>query len=123
MNKVINSINNAFRYKKNCFKVIKSNKTTLFLKCLVKSNILRYFKTYKCNYTNKIMLQGYINVSNYFQIKQLSKNGRKVYSKKNKIKFDINSFFILTNNVKKGYHNNFETNPQGSGEFIAKIFI
>ena len=69
------------------------------------------------------MLQGHINVSNNFQIKQLSKNGRKVYSKKNKIKYDINSFFILTNNVKNSYYNNFETNPQGSGEFIAKIFI
>ena len=44
MHKIVNSINNAFRYQKDCFKVKKNSKTILFLKCLVKSNIIRYFK-------------------------------------------------------------------------------
>ena len=121
MHKVVNSINNAFRYKKNCFKLKKNSKTILFLKCLVKSNVIRYFKEEK--QTNEILLVGYINPINQFQIKLLSKGGRKIYLSNQNLKTDIFCFFILTNNIEKSYLNSFEKETKLSGELVAKIFI
>ena len=123
MHKVVNSINNAFRYKKNCFKVKKNSKTILFLKCLVKSNIIRYFKEIKTPKSNEIILFGYINPINNFQIKLLSKGGRKIYLGNQKLKTDIDCFFILSNNFEKSYLNSFEKPNKISGELVAKIFI
>jgi len=121
MHKVVNSVNNAFRYKKNCFKVKKNSKTILFLKCLVKSNVIRYFKEEK--QTNEILLVGYINPLNKFQIKLLSKVGRKIYLSNQYLNPDIFCFFILTNNTEKCYLNSFEKETKLSGELVAKIFI
>jgi ribosomal protein S8 len=123
MHKVVNSINNAFRYKKNCFKVKKNSKTILFLKCLVKSNIIRYFKEIQIQKSNEIILFGYINPLNNFQIKLLSKGGRKIYLGNQNLKTDIDCFFILTSNVEKSYINSFEKSKKISGELVAKIFI
>lgn len=119
MHKVVNSINNAFRYKKSCFKVKKNSKTILFLKCLVKSNIIRYFK----EDINKNSILGYINPLSNFQIKLLSKSGRKIYLSNQNLKTDIDCFFIITNNVEKSYLNTFEKENKLSGELVAKIFI
>ena len=123
MHKVVNSINNAFRYKKNCFKVKKNSKTILFLKCLVKSNVIRYFKEEQEKKTNETFLFGYINPNNKFEIKLLSKGGRKVYLSNQKLKTDIFCFFILTSNIEKSYLNSFEKETKLSGELVAKIFI
>jgi len=122
MHKVVNSINNAFRYKKNCFKVKKNSKTILFLKCLVKSNIIRYFKEIKNSKSNETVLFGYINPLNSFQIKLLSKGGRKIYLGNQNLKTDIDCFFILTSNIEKSYINSFDKQNKISGE-VAKIFI
>jgi ribosomal protein S8 len=123
MHKVVNSINNAFRYKKNCFKVKKNSKTILFLKCLVKSNIIRYFKEIKNEKSNKNIILGYINPINFFQIKLISKGGRKIYLGNQKIDTDINCFFILTNSNKKTYLDSLNNKSKISGELVAKIFI
>lgn len=123
MHKVVNSINNAFRYKKNCFKVKKNSKTILFLKCLVKSNIIRYFKEVNDKNLNENILLGYINPVNFFQIKLISKGGRKIYLGNQNLKTDLDCFFILTNNYEKTYMNSFDKNSKVSGELVAKIFI
>jgi len=123
MHKVVNSINNAFRYKKNCFKVKKNSKTILFLKCLVKSNIIRYFKEVNDKKLNENILLGYINPINFFQIKLISKGGRKIYLGNQNLKTDLDCFFILTNNYEKTYMNSFDKNSKVSGELVAKIFI
>lgn len=123
MHKVVNSINNAFRYKKNCFQVKKNSKTILFLKCLIKSNIIRYFKEIKKTKSNEKILFGYINPTNNFQIKLLSKGGRKIYLGNQSFKTDIDCFFVITNNTKKTYTNSFENPTKISGELVAKIFI
>ena len=123
MHKVVNSINNAFKYKKNCFKVKKNSKTILFLKCLVKSNIIRYFKEVNDKNLNENILLGYINPVNFFQIKLISKGGRKIYLGNQNLKTDLDCFFILTNNYEKTYMNSFDKNSKVSGELVAKIFI
>ena len=123
MHKVVNSINNAFRYKKNCFKVKKNSKTILFLKCLVKSNIIRYFKELNDKKSNENILLGYINPTNFFQIKLISKGGRKIYLGNQNLKTDLDCFFILTNNYEKTYMNSFDRKSKVSGELVAKIFI
>lgn len=121
MHKVLNSINNAFRYKKNCFKVKKNSKTILFLKCLVKSNVIRYFKEIKSPKNNVEYIIGYINPLSNFQIKQVSKGGRKIYLGNQIKKDELNSFFIMTNN-NRSYFNSYDKDKI-SGELIAKIFI
>jgi ribosomal protein S8 len=123
MHKVINSINNAFRYKKNSFKVKKNSKTILFLKCLVKSNVIRYFKEEQDKKTKEIFFFGYINPTNQFQIKLLSKGGRKIYLSNQNLKTDIFCFFIITSNIEKSYLNSFEKETKLSGELVAKVFI
>jgi ribosomal protein S8 len=119
MHNVVNSINNSFRYKKNCFKVKKNSKTILFLKCLVKSNVIRYFKENE----KENMVLGYVNPLNNFQIKLLSKSGRKIYLGNQNLKTDIDCFFVLTSNIEKSYLNSFEKEVKLSGELVAKIFI
>ena len=73
--------------------------------------------------TNEILLVGYINPINKFQIKLLSKGGRKIYLSNQNLKTDIFCFFILTNNIEKSYLNSFEKETKLSGELVAKIFI
>ena len=58
-----------------------------------------------------------------FQIKLLSKGGRKIYLSNQNLKTDIFCFFILTNNIEKSYLNSFEKETKLSGELVAKIFI
>jgi ribosomal protein S8 len=128
MHKIVNSINNAFRYQKDCFKVKKNSKTTLFLKCLVKSNIIRYFKEIDNQKVDGKFIRGYIcgyiNPLNNFEIKLLSKGGRKAYLGNPKLKvMDIYCFFVLSNNLKKSYINCFDRSNKMSGELVAKIFI
>lgn len=123
MHKIVNVINNAFRYKKNCFKVKKNSKTILFLKCLVKSNVIRYFKEIEYKKTKETLVIGYINPVNSFEIKLLSKSSRKIYLSKQSINNDINCFFILTNNLKKSYIGTLKKKGKISGELVAKIFI
>jgi len=123
MDKVVNSINNAFRYKKNCLKLKKNSKTILFLKCLVKSNIIRYFKEIQDKKSKKKLILGYINSINFFQIKLISKGGRKVYLGNQKLKTDLDCFFIVTNSIEKSYVNSFDDDFKLSGELVAKIFI
>jgi len=122
MHKVINSINNAFRYKKNCFRIKKNLKTILFLKCLVKSNVIRYFKEIKSVKGNSKEIIGYVNTSMNLQIKTISKGGRKIYLSNQKQKNEVNSFLILTNSKDKCYINSKDKNKI-MGELTAKIFI
>jgi ribosomal protein S8 len=118
MHKVVNAINNAFRYRKDCFKVKKNSKTILFLKCLVKSNVIRYFKE-----TQEKVVLGYINPSKSFDIKLISKGGRKIYFGNSKIKINMHCFFIYSNGLKKSYLNSFDRPKRMSGELVVKIFI
>jgi ribosomal protein S8 len=123
MHKVVNSINNAFRYHKGCFKVKKNLKTILFLKCLAKSNVIRYFKeAYNKNPEGEVLL-GYINPLNTLEIKLLSKGGRRFYLGNNQLKMDVDCFVVLSNSSKKSYINGFKGSNNMSGELVAKIFI
>ena len=123
MHKIVNTINNAFRYKKDCFKVKKNSKTFLFLKCLVKSNVIRYFKETRNEKTGERSLIGYINLLNIFEIKLVSKGCRQVYLRNTKVKMNINCVFVLSNSLKKSYINSFEEQNEISGELVAKIFL
>jgi ribosomal protein S8 len=123
MHKIVNSINNAFRYQKDCFKVKKNSKTILFLKCLVKSNIIRYFKEVYNPKTGIKVILGYINPLNNFEIKLLSKGGRKIYLGNQNLKMDIDCFFVLSHSLEKSYINGFGRSNKMSGELVAKIFI
>ena len=123
MHKTVNSINNSFRYRIDCFKVKRNSKTFLFLKCLVKSNTIRFFKEIHNKETGENYFFGYINPKNNFEIKLISKGGRKIYLGNQKLKIDIDCFFILSHNLEKSYINGYDRLDKTSGELVAKIFI
>jgi ribosomal protein S8 len=124
MHKIVNTINNAFRYQKEYFQIKKNARTVLFLKCLVQSNIIRYFKeTDKDKTGHEKILFGYINPINNFEIKLLSKGGRRIYSRNPNLRMEVHCFFIFSNNLEKSYINSLDRSNKMSGELVAKIFI
>jgi ribosomal protein S8 len=123
MQDIINAINNSFRYRKASFEIKKNKKTILFLKCLVESNIIRYFRDVVDNKTGKKVIFVSVNTLNYFDIKLISKSGRKIYVRGNpSFKKDVNCYFVFGRSPDR-YIDSFKSQNGMSGELIAKIFI
>ena len=122
MHNIVNAINNAFRYHKTCFKVKKNTKTIKFLKCLVKSNVIRYFKLISSRETHRMFYLGYVNPKNTFDVRLISKGGRRIYLGNPAVRTDAHYFFVLSDSLSKSYTNSYERSSKMSGEIVVKVF-